>query len=299
MASNFLNKKYSDYLGEERALLDIITGFFAVTPTPTPTQFASPTPSITPTRSVTPTPSNTQTPLPSQSVTPSVSPSSPIPSVTPSNTQTPLPSPSNSATPSTTPSVTPTLTPTPSVSLTPTPTLTPFASPTPSASPAVNDFIFVIDTNQPGDNIFSFNLPQFPGESYNFNINWGDGEIQNIVNTGENVLKVYAVPGIYTIRISGTFPRIFFNGNDSNRLKIVSLERFGNVGWTSFEHAFDGCSNMVFNATDIPDLTTITSTAYMFRFCSQLVSNSVFLKDSFVMVLQALNVKLIDGLAGN
>lgn len=71
MSKVFLNKKFSDYLGQERALLDIIVRYVPD---------GSPTPPVTP------------SPTPTPSVTPPVSPS-PTPTTTPTNTPTPSPSP--------------------------------------------------------------------------------------------------------------------------------------------------------------------------------------------------------------
>jgi hypothetical protein len=248
MARSFFNKKFSDYLGEQRALLDIIARFFPILPTPSATPFASPSP--TPTR--TPSVTSSVSPTPSASVTPTITPSpSRTPSVTPTRSQTPLPSPSTSPTPSRTPSltpsptasatVTPSLTPTPSqtptpfASTSPTPTRTPSITPSPS-SVAISTFIFEIDTNLEGSNQFSFNLPLNPAVSgYNFTVNWGDGDIDTIIpETGTaEILKVYSSPGQYRIQITGTFPQIFFN-NSGDAAKVIALERYGNIGTTSY-----------------------------------------------------------------
>ena len=277
MARNFFNKKFSDYLGEQRALLDIITQFFGATPTPTATPFASPSPTPTATPSLTPSLSPTPTVTVSPTRTPSVT---QTPSVTPSPSQTPFPSPSSSVTPSATPSVTPSTTTTPSVtpSATPsaTPSLTPNASPSPtptmsptpspSSTPNVGAFEFRIDTNFPGSNSFSFYLP-CSGSGYSFQVNWGDGNLENYSGTLGNVLHVYSTPGSYKISITGTFPRIYFN-NTGDCQKVTSLDRWGNIVWDTLAHGFDGCSNMVYAAGDTPDLSACTSLAYLFRFNS-------------------------------
>jgi len=277
MARNFFNKKFSDYLGEQRALLDIITQFFGATPTPTATPFASPspTPTATPTRtpSLSPTPTTTVSPTRTPSATAT-------PSVTPSPSQTPFPSPSSSVTPSATPSVTPSITKTPSVtpSATPsaTPSLTPFASPsptpsktptpTPSSTPNITAFEFSINTELPGSNVFSFYLP-CSGSGYNFSVNWGDGNLDNYSGALNDVLHVYTTPGLYKISITGTFPRIYFN-NTGDCQKVTALNRWGNIVWDTLEHGFDGCSNMVYATSDTPDLSACTSLAYLFRFNS-------------------------------
>jgi hypothetical protein len=88
MGRIFKTTKYSDYLGEERPLLDIYVRFIPDTPTPTPsvtptiTPSNTPNPTTTPTPSVTPTitPSITSSNTPTPSVTQTVTPSSTVPS---------------------------------------------------------------------------------------------------------------------------------------------------------------------------------------------------------------------------
>ena len=118
MSKVFYRKKFSDYLGEQRAIDDIVQFYQpdgGVTPTPTPVPVTpTPTPSITPTNTLTPTPSIT----PTNTNTPTTT---TTPTVTPTNTNTP--------------SVTPTITPTNTGSPTPTKTPTPSVSPGPSFDP--------------------------------------------------------------------------------------------------------------------------------------------------------------------
>lgn len=72
MGNIFTNKKFSNYLGENRAILDIITDYEqGVVPSPTPTPTISPSPTSlppTPTSSFTPTPTTTPSPTPTPSV---------------------------------------------------------------------------------------------------------------------------------------------------------------------------------------------------------------------------------------
>lgn len=103
MARTFYRKQFSNYLGEQRAIDDIVL-FYTVDISPTP----SPTPSITP--SHTPTPSPTGTPIISV-------------------TSTPTSTPTNTPTPTTTLTSTPTGT--PNVTSTPTQTSTPTGTPNP------------------------------------------------------------------------------------------------------------------------------------------------------------------------
>jgi hypothetical protein len=70
MGKIFTRKQFSDYLGENRAILDTITDYtegFVPTPTPSPTQVTpTPTPSSSPIP-VTPTPTSSLTPTPTPS----------------------------------------------------------------------------------------------------------------------------------------------------------------------------------------------------------------------------------------
>jgi hypothetical protein len=140
MSKVFHRKQFSNYLGEQRAIDDIIAQFIpdgGITPTPTPvpvTPTPTPTPSITPTRTLTPTPTpsvtSTLTPTPTKTGTPTPTPTrTPAPACDITYTELPSPTPSN--TPTTTPTVTPSITPT----RTPTQTPTPSVSPGPAFDP--------------------------------------------------------------------------------------------------------------------------------------------------------------------
>lgn len=127
MSKVFYRKKFSDYLGEQRAIDDIVS-FYEPNPiTPSPTPTPSVTPTLTPTNTPTPSVTATNTPTPSITATQTVT---PTPSVTPTMTVTPT----NTVTPTVTPtsSLTPTPTVTPTKTLTPTPTNTPTPSSTPT-----------------------------------------------------------------------------------------------------------------------------------------------------------------------
>ncbi|WP_298762790.1 BspA family leucine-rich repeat surface protein [uncultured Polaribacter sp.] len=107
------------------------------------------------------------------------------------------------------------------------------------------------------------------GGGYSYNVNWGDGSIDTTTYTG-NASHIYTTAGTYTVTISGNFRRIFFDGSTSgtapNRDKILSIEQWGSGRvWTSMFKAFEGCSNLVNNALDIPDLSSATSLGRMFR----------------------------------
>ena len=114
----------------------------------------------------------------------------------------------------------------------------------------------------PGD--LSITIPT-TGSGYDYDVDWGDNNTS--LNQTGNVSHTYASAGIYTVTITGDFPRIFFNDvfNDTNKEKILTIEQWGNIAWTSMEDAFNGCSNLTYNATDAPDLSAVSSMSSMFR----------------------------------
>lgn len=105
-------------------------------------------------------------------------------------------------------------------------------------------------------------IPLYLGETYDFKIDWGDGVIETI-NTSTSPTHTYATPGSKEIKISGIFPRIYFNNNDE-RLKILEIKKWGSIAWQSFESSFYGCSNLEVTAQDVPNLSGVTHLTTMF-----------------------------------
>ncbi len=56
-----------------------------------------------------------------------------------------------------------------------------------------------------------------------------------------------------------------FNGLDTARL--VDVVQWGGVHWTTMHRAFEHCHNLTISATDVPDLSGVTSMNAMFKFC--------------------------------
>ncbi|CAM4226335.1 BspA family leucine-rich repeat surface protein [Zobellia nedashkovskayae] len=134
-------------------------------------------------------------------------------------------------------------------------------------------FVTTWKTDNPGtssDN--QITIPTFPGETYDYNVDWGDSSSDNGV-TGD-ITHTYVSPGTYTVSISGTFPRIYFNQLDlgpqgpapiGDARKIITIEQWGDNSWTSMNEAFAGCRLLQGNFTDAPDLTNVTNMSNMFN----------------------------------
>ncbi|PZD77925.1 BspA family leucine-rich repeat surface protein [Mesonia sp. K7] len=128
---------------------------------------------------------------------------------------------------------------------------------------AQNEFI---TTWQVTSSDLSITIPT-NGSGYNYTVNFGDGTILN--NQQGDVSHTYNQNGTYTVSISGNFPRINFQGV-ANSKKIMSIEQWGNIQWQSMQAAFNGCINLVINATDAPDLSQVTDMSGMFSLCTSL-----------------------------
>jgi surface protein len=117
-------------------------------------------------------------------------------------------------------------------------------------------------------NSTSITIPTI-GTGYNYDIDWNnDGTYDQFGATG-SVTHDYGTAGTYTIAIKGSFPRIYFN-NGGDKSKILSVQQWGSIAWTSMANAFMGCNNLMINASDSPILTGVTDISYMFKFATSL-----------------------------
>ncbi|MDH7912091.1 BspA family leucine-rich repeat surface protein [Winogradskyella sp. SYSU M77433] len=99
---------------------------------------------------------------------------------------------------------------------------------------------------------------------FNFTIDFGDGTVLN--NQTQSVQHSYSQTGVYSISISGIFPVLdlgYFT-----RTNVVSVEQWGDIVWNSAVGMFSGCTNLVINATDTPDLSQVTDASSMFLECT-------------------------------
>ena len=96
----------------------------------------------------------------------------------------------------------------------------------------------------------------------NYTVHWGDGSVTTHTS---DATHTYAAAGNHTVRISGDFTRIYLTGDSDNAAKLVSIDQWGDVRWESMNGAFRGASNMIYNATDVPDLSGVWDASSMFR----------------------------------
>lgn len=106
------------------------------------------------------------------------------------------------------------------------------------------------------------------GDGFNYDVYWE--EVGNASNNGSelnsngDLTLTFPSAGTYRVEIAGTFPHIFFNGvGDAD--KLLTIEQWGTISWTSMRNAFRGASNLAYNATDAPDLSGVADLAGAFR----------------------------------
>ncbi|KQR92463.1 hypothetical protein ASG01_11115 [Chryseobacterium sp. Leaf180] len=139
----------------------------------------------------------------------------------------------------------------------------------------------------------------FPGKGNNYNIFWEEigfpqhnGSYLGISSVNEYII-VFGMPvnpnasqATYRVKITngaGSFTRFrVFNNeitpvylcSDSN--KLFDVAQWGNIQWQTFDNAFTLCMNMNVSATDVPNLSGVTSTKEMFYICPAFTGNPSF-----------------------
>ena len=122
--------------------------------------------------------------------------------------------------------------------------------------PVVRPFITTWSTGSANQSI------TIPGTGRNCNINWGDGTLH--VDTYCGQTHTYAANGTHTVLISGGLERFHLDNRQPNADRLISIDQWGDIRWTNMRSAFNGASNMVYNATDAPDLSHVSDTSSMF-----------------------------------
>lgn len=116
-------------------------------------------------------------------------------------------------------------------------------------------------------------LPLTTAGSYNFTVDWGDGNTDVITAYNQSeVTHTYSTEGIYTITITGTITDFCFNyGGD--REKILDISKCGPLNIKT-EKAFGYCYNLDFSATDSIGLVGADNDVlnYMFYDCDSLTT---------------------------
>ena len=129
-----------------------------------------------------------------------------------------------------------------------------------------SEFIFTVDTTKAGSASDTFIL-QFNSGVNDVTIYWGDGTSDYFYSTTSfpTITHVYASSGSYQVSLDGSFTGLYYR-TGTDKLKVSSIDNWGNNVWAAPYGSFQGCSNMTANYTDNPTLTG--NMHYMFYQCS-------------------------------
>ncbi|ALJ05230.1 hypothetical protein APS56_08880 [Pseudalgibacter alginicilyticus] len=132
---------------------------------------------------------------------------------------------------------------------------------------AQTEFITTWKTDNPGfSSNTSVKISINPDFSYNYNVDWENDGIIDDTNVTGSITHDYGTTGTYTVVITGVFPSLQFRDTSSHdNNKLLSVEQWGTNQWLSMNRGFLGCENVVFNASDSPDLSLVTDMSYMFN----------------------------------
>ena len=116
-------------------------------------------------------------------------------------------------------------------------------------------------------------LPLEPTGSYDFTIDWGDGQRSQITSWNQaETTHTYSVIGTYTVKIVGTLVGWRFN-DTGDKLKILTISNWGDLRLGNSGNYFQGCANVTMDTiADILNLDTTTTLAYLFYGCTALTT---------------------------
>ncbi len=117
-------------------------------------------------------------------------------------------------------------------------------------------------------------IPTDPSLNYNYTVDWGDGHIESNFTT--DAYHIYEnADKIYDVKITGSFPRIYFGEFDSfSRRTYTTIKQWGDQEWVTMEDALSVESVSV-TATDIPNLSKCTSLRNMFQNTNLSINESI------------------------
>ena len=98
-------------------------------------------------------------------------------------------------------------------------------------------------------------------------IDWGDGSDPNHVTTPGPHVHDYGTDDIYTVSVTGSvtaYNSYNNGGGTSERAKLISVDSWGQVGFTNMFGAFYGCSNLVSVPGTSDGIEAVTNMHYMF-----------------------------------
>ncbi len=105
----------------------------------------------------------------------------------------------------------------------------------------------------------------------NYEIDWGDDSVETITST--NPSHTYDTSGTYQVSITGTCPIIRAYGAGVFQSYLVSVDQWGDLGFTQLNEMFLNCTNLAsLPSTGSIYPGTTTEAYYMFNGCTSLTT---------------------------
>jgi hypothetical protein len=124
------------------------------------------------------------------------------------------------------------------------------------------DFVMTVATTGASE---TFTIPCQNLGVFDATVDWGDGSASAITAFNDaDLAHTYAFAGDHQIRISGTFPNIYFN-DAGDKLKVGPVLNLGDVGWLGLSGGFRGCINMGGFTAGRTDTSQVVGFDNMFR----------------------------------
>ncbi len=137
---------------------------------------------------------------------------------------------------------------------------------------------FVMTVNSGPDRTFTVPTNEGHAYVYDYSVDCdNDGVDEFTGQTGDVTCTYDLADHNYTVAIRGKFPAIRFGkdheigvaGYRTDHDKLMAIDRWGDQRWETMFYAFAYCGNMIYRATDRPDLSGVESLAYMFDHASK------------------------------
>ncbi|MDB4727431.1 BspA family leucine-rich repeat surface protein [Saprospiraceae bacterium] len=99
-----------------------------------------------------------------------------------------------------------------------------------------------------------------------YTIDWE--EVGNAANNGTqagnySTTVTFPSAGTYKVSITGALTQISF-ASSGDKSKLLTIESWGDIAWSSMQFAFFGCNHLTYNAIDAPNLSGVTNCSGMF-----------------------------------
>jgi len=124
----------------------------------------------------------------------------------------------------------------------------------------------------------SITLPLVSDGTYNFIVDWGDGNTSNVTTyNSANITHTYITAAYYNVTMNGTIEGWSFYEDSTSRTKIYDITQWGDFkfqGGTDNRY-FYRATNLYISATDAPDMSNVTDMRYIFGAATSLEDSNL------------------------